>query len=155
MHPREEREIERRMREGGGGGKRTDLYLPALNVALDVKTGSLKVTLFTSKTPAHVASHTPVAATAEVFLLRAFGDPRRGSSARHSLCERLCVSSALVLLRTPSERHPTAVGPSADRSFYTSTPCIPPSSPRRDGVSSRSRPSAPHQAPRAGGRSFC
>ncbi|KAL1520586.1 hypothetical protein AB1Y20_022162 [Prymnesium parvum] len=170
--------------------KRPDLYLPALNVALDVKTGSL----FTSKTPAHVASHTPVAATAEVFLLRAFGDPRRGSSgeytealrqgttvtllisevtgARHSLGERFLRSCAAAY----AERHPTAAGPSADRSFYSlhssflSTASlrglgrqlrtkvlssVSVSSLRRRAPTCSSSPPSGYPAPRAGGRSFC
>ncbi|KAL1518975.1 hypothetical protein AB1Y20_003245 [Prymnesium parvum] len=131
---------------------------------------------------------------AAVFLLRAFGDPRRGSSgeytealrqgttvtllisevtgARHSLGERFLRSCAAAY----AERHPTAAGPSADRSFYSlhssflSTASlrglgrqlrtkvlssVSASSLRRRVPTCSSSPPLGHPAPRAGGRSFC
>ncbi|KAL1511668.1 hypothetical protein AB1Y20_004958 [Prymnesium parvum] len=111
-------------------GKRPDLYLPALNVALDVKTST--GSLFTSKTPAHVASHTPVAATAEVFLLRAFGDPRRGSSGEYTEALRQGTTLRTKVLSSVSA-----------------------SSLRRRVPTCSSSPPLGHPAPRAGGRSFC
>ncbi|KAL1522222.1 hypothetical protein AB1Y20_021859 [Prymnesium parvum] len=58
-------------------------YLPALNLALDVKTGSL-FTSSATKAATALAAHRPLAATAETFLLRAFGDPRVASKGEYS-----------------------------------------------------------------------
>jgi len=113
-------------------GKRPDLYVPDLNLALDVKTASL----FTSKTSPALASHTALVATAEAFLLRAYGDPRSGGAgeyspavakgtsvtllisevtgARHSHAERFLRACASAY----TDRHPLADGSSFDPSFY-------------------------------------
>ncbi|KAL1527523.1 hypothetical protein AB1Y20_008913 [Prymnesium parvum] len=47
-------------------GKRPDLYLPQLNLALDIKTASLFTSRMT-RSSSLLASHTPVVATAEHF----------------------------------------------------------------------------------------
>ncbi|KAL1526719.1 hypothetical protein AB1Y20_015416 [Prymnesium parvum] len=82
-------------------GKRPDFYLPVLNLALDVKTASL----FTTKTP-RAATHVAVAATAEHFLLTAFGDPRSGSSGEYSAALRRGTSVTLLITEVTGARHP-------------------------------------------------
>ncbi|KAL1529590.1 hypothetical protein AB1Y20_000533 [Prymnesium parvum] len=64
-------------------GKRPDLYLPQLNLALDIKTASL-FTSRTTRSSSLLASHTPVVATAEHFYVTAFGDPRQASTGEYS-----------------------------------------------------------------------
>ncbi|KAL1507996.1 hypothetical protein AB1Y20_007597 [Prymnesium parvum] len=85
-------------------GKRPDLYLPALNLALDVKTGSL-FTSSATKAAAALAAHTPLAATAETFLLRAFGDPRVASKGEYSRALAAGTSVNLLITEITGARH--------------------------------------------------
>ncbi|KAL1523173.1 hypothetical protein AB1Y20_018128 [Prymnesium parvum] len=85
-------------------GKRPDLYLPHLNLALDVKTASL----FTASAPqasACLAAHTPVVATAEPFYVKAFGDPRAGSTGECSRAIALGTTVNLLLTEVTGARH--------------------------------------------------
>ncbi|KAL1498991.1 hypothetical protein AB1Y20_013510 [Prymnesium parvum] len=85
-------------------GKRPDLYLPQLNLALDIKTASL-FTSRTTRSSARLASHTPVVATAEHFYVTAFGDPRLGSAGEYSDALRKGTSVNLLLTEVTGARH--------------------------------------------------
>ncbi|KAL1519134.1 hypothetical protein AB1Y20_003396 [Prymnesium parvum] len=89
------------------GNKRPDLYITSLNLALDVKTASL-FTSSASQASARLAAHTPIVATAEPFYefyLRAFGDPRSGSSGEYSRALGLGTTVNLLLTEVTGARH--------------------------------------------------
>ncbi|KAL1524326.1 hypothetical protein AB1Y20_019226 [Prymnesium parvum] len=85
-------------------GKRPDLYVTHLNLALDVKTASL-FTSSASLASARLAAHTPVVATAEPFYLKAFGDPRSGSLGEYSRAVGLGTTVNLLLTEVTGARH--------------------------------------------------
>ncbi|KAL1508000.1 hypothetical protein AB1Y20_007599 [Prymnesium parvum] len=85
-------------------GKHLDLYITNLNLALDVKTASL-FTSSASRAAARLAAHTPIVATAEPFYLKAFGDPRLGSSGEYSRAVSLGSTVNLLLTEVTGARH--------------------------------------------------
>jgi len=69
-----------------------------------VKTASL-FTSSASLASARLAAHTPVVATAEPFYLKAFGDPRSGSSGEYSRAVGLGTTVNLLLTEVTGARH--------------------------------------------------
>ncbi|KAL1523921.1 hypothetical protein AB1Y20_018839 [Prymnesium parvum] len=64
--------------------------------------------LFTSsasRAAARLAAHTPIVATAEPFYLKAFGDPRLGSSGEYSRAVSLGTTVNLLLTEVTGARH--------------------------------------------------
>lgn len=89
-------------------GKRLDLYLPHLNLALDVKTASIFLSS-TTRVYERLDTHTPIVATsAEPFYLKAFGNLLLGSPGEYSGALGLGTSVNLLLTEVTGARHPHA-----------------------------------------------